>query len=199
MNVDEVATALSSHFIGFKGSETELLRELFAHAPNDALRDVPSNPRSFRLALKVLAPELLSRGVSVLVFDTGMVHVKSASVAQAEASAEAALRSSFYSALPEAAALRAEFGNSDEGFRRFSAYRRGLGNGTIKPPLRGTIATEPKATHAVDDRLPVEEKCRQRWDLEPSLRSEFRGNFDAFVSYQKALENGQVRRLAPRA
>ena len=198
MDVLALAQALRENFVGFKGSETELLRELFAHSGPRSLRDVPSNPRSFRLALKTIAPELLSLGVAVVVFDTGMVHIKAASVAQAEASAEASLRSSFYSALPEAVALRAEFGNSEEGFKRFAAYRRGLGTGQIHPPRVGRVAADDQGTVHVDQRLPIEKQCRQRWDLDPDLRSEFRNNFDAFLAYEKANAAGQVRRLIPR-
>jgi hypothetical protein len=199
MDVQAVATTLSSHFIGFKGSETELLRELFAHSSPGSLRDCPSNPRAFRTVLKTIAPELLALGVSVTVFDTGMCHIKAASVAQSEASADAALRASFFSALPEAVALRNEFGSDESGYLRFAAYRRGLNAGQIHSPRRGKIAAEDQGTAQVDPRLPVEEQARQRWNLEPDLRSEFRNNFDSFLAYEKATANGQVRRLASKA
>jgi hypothetical protein len=199
MDVHAVAAALRSYCENFKGSETELLRELFAHSDPRSLRDVPSNPRSFRLALKTIAPELLALGVSVTIFDTGMVHVKSASAAQTEASAEATLRSSFFSALPEAKVLRQEFGNDEHGFQRFAAYRRGLGTGQIHPPRTGRLAVDDQGTAQVDVRLPIEKQCRKRWDLEPSLRSEFRNNFESFLAYERANAAGQVRRLVPRA
>lgn len=198
MDVQAVATALSSHFIGFKGSETELLRELFAHSSPGSLRDCPSNPRAFRTALKTIAPELLALGVSVTVFDTGMCHIKAASVAQAEASAEAALRSSFFSALPEAKVLRQEFGNDEPGFQRFAAYRRGLGTGQIHPPRvgRNVIAAEDRGEHAtVDERLPIEAQCRERWALEPDTRSAFGNSYGRFESYEKAIARGVVRKF----
>ena len=201
MDVHAVATALSSHFIGFKGSETELLRELFAHSDPGSLRDCPSNPRAFRTALKTIAPELLALGVSVTIFDTGMVHVKSASAAQTEASADAALRANFFSALPEAQVLRQEFGNDEAGFLRFAAYRRGLGNGQIKPPLRGTnaIADEDKAVHAsVDSNLPLEQQLEERWKREPETRAAFT-SFQAFSAFERASARGVVRKLQPRA
>ena len=198
MDVQAVATALSSHFIGFKGSETELLRELFAHSNPGSLRDCPSNPRAFRTALKTIAPELLVLGVSVTIFDTGMVHVKSASVAQTDASAEAALRSSFFSAMPEAVSLRAEFGNSEQGFQRFAAYRRGLGNGQIKPPRVGRangLATEDQGEHApVDSRLPLEQQLEERWKREPETRAAY-SSFAAFSAFEHANARGLVRKV----
>jgi hypothetical protein len=201
MDVHAVATALSSHFIGFKGSETELLRELFAHSDPGSLRDCPSNPRAFRTALRVIAPELLVLGVSVTIFDTGMCHITSATAAQKEASDDAHQRSSFFSALPEAVALRKEFGDDENGYRRFAAYRRGLNAGQIKPPLRGTnaIAGEDKAVHAsVDSNLPLEEQLAARWQREPSTRAAFT-SFEAFSAFERASARGVVRKLQPRA
>jgi hypothetical protein len=40
--------------------------------------------------------------------------------------------------------------------------------------------------------VPLEEQCRQRWDLEPELRAEFRDNYEAYLAYEKAVANGQV-------
>jgi hypothetical protein len=200
MDVPAVAAALSSRFIGFKGSETELLRELFAHTDPGSLRDCPSNSRAFLTALRVIAPELLVLGVSVTIFDTGMVHVKSASVAQKEASADASLRASFFSDLPEALALRREFGGDEAGYSRFAAYRKNLSTGRIHE-LRGggRVAEEhPKPAEQVDSRLPIEDQARQTWNLSPAIRSEFRNNFDSYLAFTKATANGQVRRLAPR-
>jgi hypothetical protein len=203
MNVEEVAAALSRNFLGFKGSETELLRGLFTYSDPGSLRDCPSNPRAFRTALKAIAGELVVHGVSVTIFDTGMVHVKSASDAQKEASAEAALRSSFFSALPESVVLRSEFGNTEQGFQRFAAFRRGLNMGHIKQPRRGTnvLAAEGRGEkHAeVDRSLPIEEQCRQRWPLEPETRSAFGNNYSRFESYERANARGVVRKFAPGA
>jgi hypothetical protein len=201
MEITAVAEILRTRFIGFRGSETELLREMFAHSNPGALRDVPSNPRAFRTALKTIAPELVALGVSLTIFDSGMIHVTSSSAAQKDASEESALRASFFNmSLPESATLRSEFGNSEQGFLRFAAYRRGLSKGQIHEPRRGTnaLAAEDKAHAAVDTRLPIEEQCRQRWNLEPAVRSEFR-SFDAFLAYEKAHSRGQVRQFAPGA
>ena len=90
MDVQAVAEILRTSFDGFKGADDVLLRELFARGDVRSLRDIPSQSRAFRLVLKTVAPDLLALGVSVTVFDTGMVHVKSASAAQKEASADAA-------------------------------------------------------------------------------------------------------------
>jgi hypothetical protein len=197
MDVQAVATALSSHFIGFKGSETELLRELFAHTDPGSLRDCPSNPRAFLTALRVISPELLALGVSVTIFDTGMVHVKTASAAQTEASADASLRASFFSALPEAVALRKEFGAGESGYLRFSAYRRGLNAGQIHPPRIGknVIDAEDQGKHApVDPNLPLDQQLEERWRREPSTRAAF-SSFEAFSAFERANARGLVRKV----
>jgi hypothetical protein len=189
-----MANALSGSFIGFKGSDTQLLSELFMK--NRSLTDVPSNPRAFRFALKALAPELLALGVNVTIFDTGMVHITRASDAQKEASEEARARMSFN--LPENASIRAEFGT----FERFYAYKRGLAAGRIHEPRRGAnvIGAEQPGTSAhVDERLPLEERCKQRWSLEPATRAEFGNSYERFLAYSKAQARGVVRKFGPAA
>ena len=200
MDVPKLAEILRTSFDGFKDADDQLLRELFARSDVAALRDIPSQPRAFRLVLKTIAPDLLALGVSVKVSDNGLVTICSASAAQKEASADAALRAAFFSKLPEAAALRKEFGAGETGYLRFSAYRRGIGANAIHPPRGvGRVAAEDQGAAQIDARLPIEKQCRKRWDLEPDLRSEFRNNFDSFLAYEKANAAGQVRRLAPRA
>jgi hypothetical protein len=192
MDAQVLANALSSSFIGFRGSDTELLSELFAKSRS---LDVPSNVRAFRFALKALAPELLVLGVHVEVFDSGVIHILTATAAQKEASEEARARMSFN--LPENASVRAEFGT----FERFYSYKRGLDAGRIHPPRRGrnSIDDEDKGTPAqVDPRLSLEAQCRARWDLEPETRSQF-SSVDAFIAFERANSSGQVRRFAPSA
>jgi hypothetical protein len=196
MDAQTMANALSGNFIGFKGGDTELLHELYAKGGPRSLADVPSNPRAFRFALKALAPELLGFGVNVEIFDTGMIHITRASDAQKEAT----LRRFFFS-VPEAAEFRSEFGNSEEGFQRYAAYRRGVSNGQIHPPRRGAnvIASEQPGSAQVDERLPLEEKCKQRWSLEPATRAEFGNSYERFLAYETAKARGVVRKFGPAA
>jgi hypothetical protein len=194
MDAQTMAKALSGSFIGFRGSDTNLLSELFIK--DRSLTDVPSNPIAFRFALKALAPELLALGVHVTVFDTGMVRITRASDAQKEASEEARARISFN--LPENAAIRTEFGT----FERFYAYKRGLAAGRIHEPRRGAnvIGDEQPGTSAeVDERLPLEEKCKQRWSLEPATRAEFGNSCERFLAYETAKAKGVVRKFGPAA
>jgi hypothetical protein len=193
MDAQVLANTLSGSFIGFRGSDTELLSELFAKSRS---LDVPSNVRAFRFALKALAPELLALGVHVEVFDSGVIHILTATAAQKEASEEARARMSFN--LPENASVRAEFGT----FERFYAYKRGLEAGRIHEPRRGTnvIASEQPGTSAqVDERLPLEEKCKQRWSLEPATRAEFGNSYERFLAYETAKAKGVVRKFGPAA
>lgn len=190
MDAQVVANVLSGNFIGFRGSDTELLSELFAKSRS---LDVPSNPRAFRFALKALAPELFALGVHVEVFDSGVIHILTATAAQKEASEEARLRAAFNSTLPEAVAIRAEFGT----FERFYAYKRGLEAGRIHEPRRGAnvLAADDKGTHAkVDPRLSLEAQCRQRWELEPETRKKFT-SYEAFEAFERANARGAVRQF----
>lgn len=58
---------------------------------------------------------------------------------------------------------------------------------------------EPPANdgdQAADDKdLPLEERAKAKWDTDGKLRGEFGNDYDAFFSYFKAVENGQVRVL----
>jgi hypothetical protein len=59
-----------------------------------------------------------------------------------------------------------------------------------EPNLGSESNSEPEST--VDPHLSIEERCRQRWDLEET-RAEFRDNYEAFLAYEKAVASGQVR------
>lgn len=50
-----------------------------------------------------------------------------------------------------------------------------------------------------EDGLPVEERCKRRWDRNAGgVRDEFT-TFEAYLAYEKRAERGQIRRLAPAA
>jgi hypothetical protein len=81
-----------------------------------------------------------------------------------------------------------------------AAYERTFGSGSVhatanaqRPANDNKDTVAPQST--VDARLPLEERCRQRWALDPALRTEFHDNYAAFLAYEKANARGQVRRL----
>lgn len=197
MDLQVFAKTLREKFIGFEGDAGLMLHQLFSQVSVSALRDCPSNENAFLLTLRTIAPELVALGVSVTILDNGKIFVKDASKAQQEATETAALRASFFAALPESAALRAEFGADQRGFSRYLAYRKGLRLGLLHEPRTrpNALAADDRGVQAtVDARLPLEAQLRQRWDLEPETRKQFTG-VEAFVAYEIALSRGQVRKL----
>ena len=51
-------------------------------------------------------------------------------------------------------------------------------------------------THADLFALGLFPDCQALWDKKADLRREFSNNFNAYVSYEKAVEEGKVRRLS---
>lgn len=49
---------------------------------------------------------------------------------------------------------------------------------------------------AVDESMPLEDRCRAEWQSDPSIRAEFADDFDSFLSCRKAEDSGRVKRLA---
>jgi hypothetical protein len=194
MDVQELAKYLSKNFIGFRGGAEQLVHDLFQQADLASLRDVPSNATAFTRALTAVGTDLLALGVSVKVAPGGMITILAASEAQKSEQEEASLRASFNSSLPEAQALRQEFGND---FDRFASYRRGLRLGHIHEPRRGrnVVDQEDKGAHAtVDATLPMEQRLLKRWNHEPFTRKSFT-SVEAFIAYEKANAQGLVRKL----
>lgn len=60
----------------------------------------------------------------------------------------------------------------------------------IKPSVAKT-ADENK----VDPNAPVEDRAKAEWDKDPKLRAEFGDDYDAYLAFKKADENGQVKIL----
>lgn len=54
----------------------------------------------------------------------------------------------------------------------------------------------PAAPSAVDPNAPLDERCKAEWDAKPDLRAEFGGDFDSYLAYMEANENGQVKVLS---
>lgn len=56
-------------------------------------------------------------------------------------------------------------------------------------------AVAPAADGGVDANLPIDERCKRAWEREPDLRTEFRDNFKAYLSWTKAEAEGKARIL----
>lgn len=47
----------------------------------------------------------------------------------------------------------------------------------------------------VDKNLPLDKRCRAKWDKDVKLRVEFSDDFEAYLAYEKAMAAGQVKEL----
>jgi len=85
---------------------------------------------------------------------------------------------------PEAAAqvLAAEKKNRDKVLRELEAES--------PKPVEPSVETPP-----VTEGLPLEEKAKREWEANEKLREEFLGEFDRYVAYLKAEEEGKARIL----
>jgi hypothetical protein len=195
MDLPALASILSGSFTApqFRGDPETLYRCLLSRRDFTSLAGCPSNARDFLLKLKEIAPELRALGVDIVVLGTGQLRIRSRADAEAEQAEESRLRAAFFSSSSaDAAAIRREFGgNSEDAFQRWMAYKRGVAAGRIKPPITHAVVEANSAT-AIDPR-PVEEQCKSRWALDAKVRREFHENFDAYVAFEKASANGQVR------
>ncbi len=74
-----------------------------------------------------------------------------------------------------------------------TAYATALAN---DGPAIAAFAATPNeaAAAAAEDNMPLEDRCKATWDSNASIRGEFR-TFDAFLSYEKAVEGGRVKQL----
>lgn len=57
---------------------------------------------------------------------------------------------------------------------------------------------DPNLKDKVDPNLPLEERCKQIWEKDPSVRNEYADDYDSFVAYEKAVAAGRVRVLKNR-
>jgi hypothetical protein len=196
MDLPVLANILGGSFTHFRGHPEELYRCLLSRRDFTSLAGCPSDARGFLLKLKEIAPALRALGVDVQVLATGQIRIRSREAAEAEEAETARLRAAFFGSSAEAAAIRGEFGgNSQDAFQRWMAYKRGAVAGRIHEPRGGGRVAEEHAIHShnVASRLPIEDQCRQTWNSEPSVRSEFRNNFASFLAFEKAAAAGQVR------
>jgi ATP-dependent Clp endopeptidase proteolytic subunit ClpP len=46
-----------------------------------------------------------------------------------------------------------------------------------------------------DSNLPIDQKCKSKWEKDKKLQNEFSGDFDQYLAYEKAVEAGKVKVL----
>jgi hypothetical protein len=62
------------------------------------------------------------------------------------------------------------------------------------PPVNHSPAPEGEGL-AEDESLPIEERAKAKWDKTANLRAEFGGDYEAYLAYETAISNGQVKIL----
>lgn len=67
-------------------------------------------------------------------------------------------------------------------------------DGDAPDPVPPSTPPEDKVP-VTDPDAPADERAKAQWDAEAKTRGEFDGDFDAFLSWFKAVENGQVKVL----
>lgn len=85
------------------------------------------------------------------------------------------------------AVLKAERDNRSSALEQFKA--------TAPKPVNQPAQDPAPAPSAAADDLPVEERCKKKWDVDSNLRAEFGGDFAAFLAYEQANSEGLVKIL----
>lgn len=62
-------------------------------------------------------------------------------------------------------------------------------------PVVPAIPPETEGEKGEDANLPMKDKAKAKWEADAELRSEFLNDFDTYLAYLKADENGSVRIL----
>lgn len=68
----------------------------------------------------------------------------------------------------------------------------------VKPSAEAGGAAVTSTDAEVDPEAPLEERAKAAWDKSATLRSEYGGDYDAYLAFEKANENGQVRMISNR-
>lgn len=61
------------------------------------------------------------------------------------------------------------------------------------------IAASTGEDTQVNANLPLDQRCKAKWDKSADLRAEFNNDFDAYVEYEKATAGGQVKVMGGKA
>jgi hypothetical protein len=67
-----------------------------------------------------------------------------------------------------------------------------------KVPATPSQGGDPNAA-AEEAHLPIDERCKKRWDRDAKLRAEFADDFKAYLAFEKANAEGRVRILGQKA
>jgi len=187
MNVELLAAFLNDNN-GFDGGVYELWTALKNRNEFRLLPDLPSCGEDFLIDLRKQVPALKTRGVEIVLLPHGGVRIKTALEAREELMSENLLRAQYN----ESAQLRREFSS----YESYAAYQKAYANGRAKSVTHSRSKDSQQSNAAqsdVDPRLPLEERCRQRWAIEPGTRAEFHDNYGAFLAFEKANARGQAR------
>jgi len=190
MNSDLLAAFLNDNN-GFDGGAFELFTKLKYRNEFRTLPDLPACGEDFLVELRRQVPALKARGVDVVMLPHGGVRILTLLETREDRMSDNLLRAQYR----ESPQLRREFSS----FESYAAYERANAAGKVHSVTRAgkdnqqSSQSANAAQSAVDPRLPLEEQCRQRWALDPNLRAEFHENYTAFLAYERAHANGQVK------
>lgn len=62
-------------------------------------------------------------------------------------------------------------------------------------PVKHAAAPEVEGKVVENKDLPVDERAKASWDNDPAIRTEFQSDYDSYLAYYKAKDNGQVKIL----
>ena len=69
------------------------------------------------------------------------------------------------------------------------------GSAIVVPAANSPLAT-PEASGAADDEnVPIEERCKAKWDKTPALRAEFNNMFSTYIAFERNHKKGLARIL----
>ena len=169
---------------GFDGSSVELYTRL---KRRPEFLTIPACGEDFLLELRRQVPQLKAAGVDVVCSPDGGVRILTPLESRADRMDDNLMRAQWR----DNSQLRREFSS----YEAYAAYEKANASGRVHVARASNKdAQSSQSSNAdVDPRLPLEERCRQRWAIEPATRKEFRENYDAFLAYEKRAEKGQAR------
>ena len=170
---------------GFEGGAFELYTRL---KRRPEFLTIPACGEGFLLELRRQVPEMKGRGVDVVCLPDGGVQIKTPLESRADRMDDNLMRAQWR----DNPQLRREFSS----YEAYAAYEKANASGRVhvaRVSNKDNQSSSQSSNADVDQRLPLEERCRQRWAIEPKTRKEFRDNYGAFLAYEQRAEKGQVR------
>jgi hypothetical protein len=175
---------------GFDGGAYELFTRMRSRLRNEyrTMTDLPACGEDFLLELRTHVTDLKARGIEVVLSPNGGVQILTPLEAREDRMNDNLLRAQWRDSPP----LRREFSS----YEAYAAYEKANASGRVhiaRVSNKDNQSSSQSSNADVDPRLPLEERCRQRWAIEPKTRKEFRDNYGAFLAYEQRAEKGQVR------